>query len=45
MQLRHFFAEAGDMTLLGGRTIEGFGAVVGNIAHRFVATTRLVAAA
>ena len=39
------FAEAGDMTLLGVRTIEGFGVMVDNIGHRFVATTTLVAAA
>ena len=36
------FAEPGDMTLLGVRTIEGFGVMVDNIAHRFVATTTLV---
>jgi predicted aspartyl protease len=39
------FAEPGDMTLLGVRTIEGFGVMVDNIAHRFVATTRIVAVA
>ena len=39
------FAEAGDMTLLGVRTLEGFGVMVDNIAHRFVATTTLVAKA
>jgi hypothetical protein len=33
------------MTLLGVRTLEGFGVMVDNIAHRFVATTRIVAAA
>ncbi len=33
------FAEAGDLTLLGVRTLEGFGVMVDNIAHRFVATT------
>ena len=38
------FAEPGDMTLLGVRTIEGFGVTVDNIAHRFVATTTIVAA-
>ena len=32
------------MTLLGVRTLEGFGVMVDNIAHRFVATTTLVAA-
>jgi predicted aspartyl protease len=37
------FAEPGDMTLLGVRTLEGFGVIVDNIAHRFVATTTLVA--
>lgn len=37
------FAESGDMNLLGVRTIEGFGVVVDNISHRFVATTTLVA--
>jgi predicted aspartyl protease len=39
------FAEPGDMTLLGVRTLEGFGVIVDNIAHRFVATTTLVAPA
>jgi predicted aspartyl protease len=39
------FAEANDLNLLGVRTIEGFGVMVDNIAHRFVATTTLVAAA
>ena len=37
------FAESGDMTLLGVRTLEGFGVVVDNIAHRFVAQTTIVA--
>lgn len=37
------FAEPGDMTLLGVRTLEGFGVMVDNLAHRFVATTTLVA--
>jgi len=37
------FAQPGDMTLLGVRTIEGFGVMVDNIAHRFVATTTIVA--
>jgi predicted aspartyl protease len=37
------FAEPGDMTLLGVRTIGGFGVMVDNIAHRFVATTTIVA--
>jgi len=39
------FAESGDMTLLGVRTIEGFGVLVDNIGHRFVATTMIVAVA
>ena len=38
------FAEPGDMTLLGVRTLEGFGVMVDNITHRFVAATTLVAA-
>jgi predicted aspartyl protease len=38
------FAEPGDMTLLGVRTLEGFGVAVDNIAHRFVATSTIVAA-
>jgi predicted aspartyl protease len=37
------FAEPSDMTLLGVRTLEGFGVAVDNIAHRFVATTTIVA--
>ena len=37
------FAEPGDMTLLGVRTLEGFGVTVDNITYRFVATTTLVA--
>ena len=37
------FAEPGDMNLLGVRTLEGFGVMVDNLAHRFVATTTLVA--
>jgi predicted aspartyl protease len=39
------FAEPGDLALLGVRTLEGFGVMVDNIAHRFVATTTLVATA
>jgi predicted aspartyl protease len=35
------FAESGDMNLLGVRTIEGFGVMVDNVAHRFVAITTL----
>jgi predicted aspartyl protease len=37
------FAEPGDMSLLGVRTLEGFGVMVDNIAHRFVATSTIVA--
>src|SRR6266852_4135495 len=37
------FAEPGDLTLFGVRTLGGFGVMVDNIAHRFVATTTLVA--
>lgn len=37
------FAEAADASLLGVRTIEGFGVMVDNIGHRFVARTRIVA--
>ena len=37
------FAEPSDMALLGVRTLEGFGVMVDNLAHRFVATTTLVA--
>ena len=37
------FAEPGDMHLLGVRTIEGFGVMVDNIGHRFVARTTIVA--
>jgi len=36
------FAEDTDMSLLGVRTLEGFGVMVDNIGHRFVATTFLV---
>ena len=36
------FAEPGDMTLLGVRTLEGFGVMVDNIGHRFVARHRMV---
>lgn len=35
------FAEKGDMILLGVRTIEGFGVLVDNIRHRFVAQATL----
>ena len=37
------FAQSGDMTLLGVRTLEGFGVMVDNIGRRFVATTTIVA--
>jgi predicted aspartyl protease len=37
------FAEPGDMSLLGVRTLEGFGVMVDNVGHRFVATTTIVA--
>jgi predicted aspartyl protease len=37
------FAESGDLTLLGVRTLEGFGVMVDNIGHRFVATATIVA--
>ena len=35
------FADKGDLTLLGVRTLEGFGVMVDNIGHRFVATTSI----
>ena len=38
------FAEPSDATLLGVRTIEGFGVIVDHIGHRFVARTTIVAA-
>src|SRR5438876_9283033 len=37
------FAEPSDMVLLGVRTLEGLGVAVDSIAHRFVATTTIVA--
>ena len=37
------FAEPGDLTLLGVRTLEGFGVLVDNIGHRLVAQTTIVA--
>jgi predicted aspartyl protease len=37
------FGEPGDLSLLGVRTIEGFGVMVDNVAHRFVATSTIVA--
>jgi predicted aspartyl protease len=39
------FAEPGDMTRLGVRTLEGFSVLVDNVAHRFVATGTIVAVA
>ena len=35
------FAEKGDLLLLGVRTLEGFGVMVDNIGHRFIATTSI----
>jgi len=35
------FGKPGDMNLLGVRTLEGFGVMVDNIAHRFLTTTTL----
>ena len=37
------FAEPGDQTLLGVRTLEGFGVTVDNLAHRLVAVTTVAA--
>jgi predicted aspartyl protease len=37
------FAEPSDLVLLGVRTIEGFGVVVDNVGHRFVAQASIVA--
>jgi len=37
------FAEPSDLVLIGVRTIEGFGVVVDNVGHRFVAQTSIVA--
>jgi predicted aspartyl protease len=37
------FAEPGDLTLLGVRTLEGFGVLVDSVGHRFVAQTSIVA--
>lgn len=37
------FCEPGDMTLLGVRTIEGFGVMVDNIGHRLVARSHIAA--
>ena len=38
------FAEIGDLSLLGVRTLEGFSVMVDNIGHRFVATTSIATA-
>jgi len=37
------FAQKGDMTLLGVRTLEGFAVMVDNIGHRLVAATTIAA--
>jgi hypothetical protein len=37
------FCEPGDLTLLGVRTLDGFGVMVDNIAHRLVARAHLAA--
>jgi predicted aspartyl protease len=37
------FAQPGDLTLLGVRTLEGFGVMVDNLGHRLVATTTIAA--
>jgi len=37
------FGEIGDLTLVGVRTIEGFGVMVDNIGHRLVARSHLAA--
>ncbi len=37
------FAQKGDLTLLGVRTIEGFGVMVDNLGHRFVAVSTVAA--
>lgn len=37
------FAEPGDMSLLGVRTLEGFGVVIDAIAHRLLRTATIVA--
>ena len=37
------FAQPGDMTLLGVRTLEGFGVLADPIAHRLVASTTIAA--
>jgi predicted aspartyl protease len=37
------FAEPGDITLLGVRTLQGFGVMVDNLGHRLVGTATIVA--
>ena len=37
------FAEAGDLALLGVRTVEGFGVMVDAVGHRFVAVSTVAA--
>jgi hypothetical protein len=37
------FAEKSDLCLLGARTLEGFGVMVDNVGHRFVAVTTVAA--
>ena len=37
------FGEPGDLSLLGVRTIEGFGVMVDNLGHRFVTVTTVAA--
>ena len=37
------FAEPSDLVLLGVRTIGGFGVLVDNVGHRFVAQASIVA--
>jgi predicted aspartyl protease len=37
------FAEKSDLLLLGVRTLEGFGVMVDNVGHRFVAVTTVAA--
>ena len=37
------FAQPGDMALLGVRTLDGFGVMVDNVGHRFVAAATIVA--
>jgi predicted aspartyl protease len=37
------FAEKSDLCLLGVRTLEGFGVMVDNVGHRFVAVTTVAA--